>query len=245
MKMYERPYDQPQGVGSQMTGQQGIGQQGMAQPGMMQPGMSQAGMMQPGLGQGTDLRQMTQRLSEERAQKEFLAQRLSREAVSQWQKAIEGIVALPTALTLGWASAALYVVGFLTRGFEVFTVAAEDMRRSGDVSGQYQLGQQGQFGFQGQYQPSQYGVQAGGFSAQYQPGQFSAQYQPGGQFGGQYQPGGQFGGYHAGQFGVQGEFGREAAPGWRPGNLGERPLGERGNENSDITAPTTPTTPRA
>ena len=180
--MYERPYDQPQGVGAQMTGQQGMGQ-----PGMMQ---------------GNDMRQMTQRLSEERVQKEFLAQRLSREAVSQWQKAIEGIVALPTALTLGWASAALYVVSFLTRGFEVFGVAAEDIRRSGEFNGQFQRGQPGSFGFQTQHPPGQFGVQ-------------------------------------------QGEFGREAAPGWRPGNLGDRPLGERGNENSEMTSPILPTTPRA
>ncbi|HEX2569887.1 MAG TPA: hypothetical protein VH877_10060 [Polyangia bacterium] len=238
--MYERPYDQPQGIGSQMTGQQGIGQQGsqhmgMGQSGMMQPGTMQAGMMQPGMMQGSNVNtnQMTQRLSEERVQKEFLAQRLSREAMSQWQKAIEGLVALPTALTLGWASAAMYMVSFLTRGFEVFTVISEDMRRN-DVNSQFQMGQQGQYGFQGQQQPTQFGVQAGGFSAQYQPGQFHAQYQPG-QFGAQYQ---------SGQFGAQGEFGHEAT-GWRPGNFGERPLGERGNENSDITAPITPTTPRA
>lgn len=220
--MYERPYDQPQGMGAQMTGQ-GIGQQGMGQAGMMQPGMSQTGMMQ-----GNDMRQMTQRLAEERVQKEFLAQRLSREAVSQWQKAIEGLVALPTALTLGWASAAMYVVSFLTRGFEVFSVAAEDIRRSSEFNGQFQMGQQGQYGFQGQHQPTQFGVQTGGFSAHYQPGQF----------------GGQQGQYQTGQFGQQGQFGHEAAS-WRPGNLGDRPLGERGNENSDITTSSTPTTPRA
>lgn len=216
--MYERPYDQPQGVGSQVMGHQGFGQ---------------TGMMQSGMGQGNDMRQMTQRLSEERVQKEFLAQRLSREAMSQWQKAIEGLVALPTALTLGWASAAMYVVSFLTRGFEVFSVAAEDIRRSSDWNNQFQMGQQGQFGFQGQYQPTQFGVQAGGFSAHYQPGQFSAHEQPG-----QYQ---------AGQFGAP--FGHEGTS-WWPGHLGdrplgERPLGERGNENSDITAPSTTTTPRA
>jgi hypothetical protein len=240
--MYERPYDRPQGIGPQMTGQQGMVQPGTMQTGMMQPGM------QSGMGQGNDMRQMTQRLSEERIQKEFLAQRLSREAMSQWQKAIEGLVALPTALTLGWASAAMYVVSFLTRGFEVFGAAAEDIRRGGEVGGQAQVGPS-QFGFQGQHQSGQFGVQTGGFSAQYQPGHFSAQYQPG-QFGGQQQ--GQFGGqYQPGQFGGStDEFGREAAPGWRPGNmgdrpLGERPLGERGNENSDITTPTSPTTPRA
>jgi hypothetical protein len=74
------------------------------------------------------------RLAFERQEKEELARRLSREASSQWQKAIEGLVAWPAAVTLGVAASALYVAGFLARGFEVFSQASRDVRRNLDES---------------------------------------------------------------------------------------------------------------
>jgi hypothetical protein len=49
-----------------------------------------------------------------------IAQRISREAMQQWQKAVTGMIAFPAALALGWASMAMYAALFLERGFAVF-----------------------------------------------------------------------------------------------------------------------------
>jgi hypothetical protein len=48
---------------------------------------------------------------------------IAREAMAQWQRAITGVMALPAALALGWASSAMYVALFLERGFEVFQLS--------------------------------------------------------------------------------------------------------------------------
>lgn len=65
-------------------------------------------------------------IEEQRHQVIELAQTLSRQSMQQWQKAIEGLVALPTAIAVGAAATTLYAVGFVTRGFEVF---GEEARR--------------------------------------------------------------------------------------------------------------------
>jgi hypothetical protein len=52
-----------------------------------------------------------------------LAHHLSTVAVRQWEKALTGIVALPTAAALGVAATATYGVALLERGFEVFESA--------------------------------------------------------------------------------------------------------------------------
>jgi hypothetical protein len=74
-------------------------------------------------------RQIKQTLERERQQAENLAQELSRQSMYQWQKAIQGLVALPTAIAVGFAATALYAVGFLARGLEVFQIQAEEARR--------------------------------------------------------------------------------------------------------------------
>ncbi len=74
-------------------------------------------------------------LAEQRQQVIDLAQTLSRQSLQQWQKAIEGIVALPTAIAVGAAATTLYAVGFVTRGFEVF------QREAGDAQQQMRAGQ--------------------------------------------------------------------------------------------------------
>ena len=71
---------------------------------------------------------LAQRLIQDRRKREALARQLSREAMAQWQRALEGVVAVPTAIALGWASMAMYYVGFLARGFEVLQLASEEIR---------------------------------------------------------------------------------------------------------------------
>ncbi len=69
---------------------------------------------------------MYQQLSVERQQVIDLAQVLSQQSLQQWQKAIEGLVALPTAIVCGAAATTLYAVGFVTRGFEAIQQQAGD-----------------------------------------------------------------------------------------------------------------------
>lgn len=68
-------------------------------------------------------------LNRERGQIEALAQTLSRQSIQQWQKAIEGMVALPAAFIVGMAATSLYAVAFVTRGFEIFQEESAERRR--------------------------------------------------------------------------------------------------------------------
>ena len=56
----------------------------------------------------------------ERARTAELAHHLSTVALRQWEKALTGIIALPSAAALGVAASATYGVAMLERGFEVF-----------------------------------------------------------------------------------------------------------------------------
>jgi hypothetical protein len=72
--------------------------------------------------------QMQRSAGEERRKNEQLARQLSREAVTQWQRSIEGLLAVPTATALGLASSTLYVAAFIERGFEVVQQTTEALR---------------------------------------------------------------------------------------------------------------------
>jgi len=73
--------------------------------------------------------QQIQTLEEQRRRVEDLAHSLTQQANEQWRKAIEGLVALPAAVTVGVAASTLYFVGFVTRGLEVFQQQALDASR--------------------------------------------------------------------------------------------------------------------
>jgi hypothetical protein len=60
---------------------------------------------------------------------EEIARQLSREAMNQWQKAINGVLALPAAIALGTAANTLFIAAFIERGFEAFQASAEAMGR--------------------------------------------------------------------------------------------------------------------
>jgi hypothetical protein len=70
--------------------------------------------------------QRIQTLEEQRRRVEDLAHSLRQQANEQWRKVIEGLVALPAAVTVGVAASSLYFVGFVTRGLEVFQMQALD-----------------------------------------------------------------------------------------------------------------------
>lgn len=71
---------------------------------------------------------------EERNRSERLANRLSREALQQWQRSVDGLLALPTAAALGLASSSLYVAAFIERGFEIVQQSTESLRLSFEQS---------------------------------------------------------------------------------------------------------------
>ena len=75
-------------------------------------------------------KQLSQADMEERHKNERLAKQLSTEAMQQWQRSIEGLLALPTATALGLASTTLYVAAFIERGFEVLQQSTDAMRVS-------------------------------------------------------------------------------------------------------------------
>jgi hypothetical protein len=66
---------------------------------------------------------------EERQRVVDLARTLSEQSVHEWQRAIEGLVALPAAVVTGAAASTLYAVGFVARGFEVFMLTAAEQSR--------------------------------------------------------------------------------------------------------------------
>ncbi len=66
---------------------------------------------------------------EERQRVEELARALSQQSVREWQRAVEGLVALPAAIVTSAAATTLYAVGFVARGFEMFTLMAQEQGR--------------------------------------------------------------------------------------------------------------------
>jgi len=60
---------------------------------------------------------------------EMVARNLSREAMSQWQKALNGVLAFPAAIALSTAANTLFIAAFIERGFEAFQASAEAMGR--------------------------------------------------------------------------------------------------------------------
>jgi hypothetical protein len=72
--------------------------------------------------------QLRRTAANERRTSERLAGQLSREALNQFQRSIEGFLALPTAAALGVGSATLYAAAFLERGFEVLQQSTEALR---------------------------------------------------------------------------------------------------------------------
>jgi hypothetical protein len=66
----------------------------------------------------------------ERARTAELAHHLSTVALRQWEKALTGIVAFPSAAALGIAATATYGVAMLERGFEVFEAAIGEIGRT-------------------------------------------------------------------------------------------------------------------
>ena len=77
--------------------------------------------------QATNREIQTERLKSER-----MARELRMEAANQWQKAVTGALAFPTATALTLAASALQVAAFIERGFEIFQMQAEEMRRNLD-----------------------------------------------------------------------------------------------------------------
>ncbi len=60
---------------------------------------------------------------------------MSQQATIEWRKAIEGFVALPAAITVGVAASTLYLVGFVTRGLEIFQAQSLEARRRRELDG--------------------------------------------------------------------------------------------------------------
>jgi hypothetical protein len=86
-------------------------------------------------GNSSFTQQIPQALEHQRRQVEQLAHTLAEQATEQWRKAIEGLVALPAAIAVGSAASALYAVGFVARGFEVFQRTAFDTGAEAGVGG--------------------------------------------------------------------------------------------------------------
>jgi len=72
--------------------------------------------------------EMRRMVSQDRFQDERLAQQIRSEARQQWDRSIDGMLALPTALTLGIASSTLSVAAFIKRGVEVFQQSTHAVR---------------------------------------------------------------------------------------------------------------------
>jgi hypothetical protein len=78
--------------------------------------------------QDEELRRTQRALQEQVRRAEAMAAQLSREATRQWQRAIEGVLAVPAALALATAARTLYVAAFIERGFEIFQRSTEAVR---------------------------------------------------------------------------------------------------------------------
>jgi hypothetical protein len=82
-----------------------------------------------------NMRQRMYVIESERRRVEELADSLSQQATIEWRKAIEGFVALPAAITVGVAASTLYLVGFVTRGLEIFQAQSLEARRRRELDG--------------------------------------------------------------------------------------------------------------
>lgn len=83
--------------------------------------------MMRGQQRNEEMRQRMEAMEHERRRVQELARSLSQQANVEWRKAIEGLVALPAAITVGLAASTLSVVGFVTRTLEIFQSQAIDM----------------------------------------------------------------------------------------------------------------------
>jgi hypothetical protein len=99
--------------------------------------------------------QLQAALRDQQRRIESLAQQLSRQSLEQWQRAVEGMIALPAAIVTGAASWTLFAVSFVTRGFEIFEemnerqqqqAAAWRRRDNSDRRDRDQLGGEAQLG---------------------------------------------------------------------------------------------------
>ena len=88
----------------------------------------------------------SQFLRQQAHKNEAIARNLSREATAQWQKAVNGVLALPTAIALSAAANTLFVAAFIERGFEVFQSSAEAMGRELQTRAQDHLRANGDWG---------------------------------------------------------------------------------------------------
>jgi hypothetical protein len=72
---------------------------------------------------------LSQFLGRQAHKNEQIARQLSREATGQWEKAINGVLALPAAVALSTAANTLFLAAFIERGFEAFQSSAEAIGR--------------------------------------------------------------------------------------------------------------------
>lgn len=87
----------------------------------------------------TQARQGERNRRDDRAEEHQQAlQQLTREMSNQWRRAIGGFLALPSAIALGVASAAMFVGLFVERGFMAF----EEVSRNVDTQA-WRFGEQG------------------------------------------------------------------------------------------------------
>jgi hypothetical protein len=75
---------------------------------------------------------LSQMMGRHARKNEQVARQLSREAMLQWQKAISGVLALPTAIAMGAAANTLLLAAFIERGFEALGASTEAMGRELD-----------------------------------------------------------------------------------------------------------------
>jgi hypothetical protein len=72
--------------------------------------------------------QVRDRAIEQRRRSERLADQLSRESLQQAQRAVDGLLSIPTAIALGVASTTLYAASLFERGFETVQITVEALR---------------------------------------------------------------------------------------------------------------------
>jgi hypothetical protein len=82
--------------------------------------------------------QVRERAIDNRRRSERLADQLSREAIQQAQRSVEGLLSIPTAFALGIASTTLYAASIFERGFETVQITV-DALRTGLEQGREQL----------------------------------------------------------------------------------------------------------
>jgi hypothetical protein len=77
--------------------------------------------------------QRDQRYSDRIESERQALRQLTQEMSNQWRRALGGLVALPSAVALGFASAAMYVGLFVEVGFQVFERAAGSVQRGAET----------------------------------------------------------------------------------------------------------------